>query len=54
MFFPALHQLVHGEGDFIRMGCAPGDDSLEFDEVVCDGANFHQFGFDDFRIAHRL
>jgi hypothetical protein len=41
------------------MGGTPGDDSFELDEVVGDGADFHQLGFnglgiphDSFRMAH--
>jgi hypothetical protein len=29
------------------MRCAPGDDALELDRVVGDGADFHQFSFDN-------
>jgi len=47
-----LQQLVQGERDLVRMGCTPGDDPLELDQIVGDGTDLHQVGFDCLRIAH--
>jgi hypothetical protein len=52
LLFSRLHQLMQGEGHFVWMRCAPRDDPLQLDEIVGNGADFHQFGFDCLRIAH--
>ena len=49
---PAIHQLVQREGHFVRMRCTPGNNPLEFNEIVGNGADLHQLGFDCFRITH--
>ena len=36
------------------MRYTPGDNALEFNRIVGDGADFHQLGFDDFRFSHRV
>jgi hypothetical protein len=41
------------EGDLVGMRCAPGNNALELEGVVGDGADFHQLGFDDLRVSHR-
>jgi hypothetical protein len=43
---------MQGEGDLIRVRCAPGNNALEPDGVVRGEAEFHQLGFDDLRVAH--
>jgi len=48
----AAHELMQDEGDFVGMGCAPGNDALELEGIVGDGADFHQLGFDDLRVSH--
>ena len=48
-----FHELMQGEGDFVRMRCAPRDDALQLDGIVSDGADFHQLGFDDLWLSHR-
>ena len=53
MFAAPAHELMQGEGDFVGMACAPGNDALELDGIVGDGADFHQLGFDDLRVSHR-
>src|ERR1022692_2519994 len=47
------HELMQGEGDLVGMRCAPGNNALELDGIVEDGADFHQFGFDDLWVSHR-
>jgi hypothetical protein len=47
-----LNELMQGAGNFAGVGCAPGNDALEFDEIVGNGADFRQLGFDYLRIAH--
>ena len=47
-----VDQLMQSERDLVRMRCAPGNNALEFDCIVGDGANFHELGFDDFRGSH--
>ena len=47
------HELMQGEGDFVGMARAPGNDALELDGIVGDGADFHQLGFDDLGVSHR-
>jgi hypothetical protein len=47
------HELMQSEGDFVGMRCAPGNNALELDGIVSDGADFHQLGFDDLRVSHR-
>src|ERR1022692_2881561 len=42
-------ELMQGEGDFVGMRCAPGNDALELEGIVGDGSDFHQLGFDDLR-----
>ena len=44
---------MEGEGNFVGVGCAPGKDALEFDGIVGDGADFHQFSLDGLGISHR-
>ncbi|MFY9727684.1 MAG: hypothetical protein WB579_06515 [Bryobacteraceae bacterium] len=46
-------ELMHGEGDFVGVRCAPGNDALELDGILSDGADFHQLSFDDLRVSHR-
>jgi hypothetical protein len=46
------HELMQGEGDFVGMRCAPGNDALELEGIVGDGADFHQLGFNDLRVSH--
>ena len=53
MLVAPAHELMQGEGDFVGMRCAPGNDALELNGIVCDGADFHQLGFDDLRVSHR-
>jgi hypothetical protein len=45
---------MQSERDLVGMRYTPGDNALEFNGVVGDGADFHQLGFDDFRVSHRL
>ena len=52
MLAAPAHDLMQGEGYFVRMACAPGDDALQLDGIVGDGADFHQLGFDGFRVSH--
>ncbi len=52
VFLLLLHQVMQGEGHFVRVSHGPGDDTLELDEIVGDCADFHQLGFDYLRIAH--
>ena len=47
------HELMQGEGDLVGMYCAPGNDALEFDGIVSDGADFHQLRVYDVRVSHR-
>src|SRR3989442_6831502 len=47
------HELMQGERDFVGMRCAPGNNALELDGIVRNGADFHQLGFDDLRVSHR-
>src|ERR1035438_7006270 len=47
-------ELVQGEGDFVGMRRAPGNNALELDGIVSDGADFHQLGFDGLRVSHRI
>ncbi len=47
------HQLVESKGDFVGMRRAPRKNAFELEGVIHDGANFDQFGFDDFRISHK-
>src|SRR4051812_25437239 len=49
----AAHEVMEGEGNFVRMGSAPGNDALELDGIVGDGADFHQFSLDGLGISHR-
>ena len=53
MFVAPAHELMQGEGDFVGTACAPGNDALELDGIVGDGADFHQLGFNDLRVSHR-
>jgi hypothetical protein len=46
-------ELMEGEGDFVGMRCAPGNNALELYGIVGDGAHFHQLGFDDLGVSHR-
>ena len=46
-------ELMQGKGDFIGVRGAPGNDALELDGVLSDGADFHQLSFDDLRVSHR-
>src|SRR2546422_306571 len=38
------HELMQGERDFVGMRCAPGNNALELDGIVRNGADFHQHG----------
>ena len=40
--------------DFVGMQRALDDDALELDGIVGDAADFHQLGFDDLRVSHRV
>ena len=53
MLVVPAQELMQGEGDFVGMRCAPGNNALELDGIVGDGADFHQLGFDDLRVSHR-
>jgi hypothetical protein len=44
---------MEGEGNFVGMSGTPGDDALEFDGIVGDGADFRHLGFNDLRVSHR-
>src|SRR5229473_3430984 len=46
-------ELVQRERDFVGMRCAPGNNALQLDGIVCNGADFHQLGFDDLQVSHR-
>jgi len=46
-------ELVQRERDFVGMRCAPGNNALELDGIVCNGADFHQLGLDDLQVSHR-
>ena len=48
----AVHELVQSEGDFVGMGSAPGNQALQLDGVICDGADFDQFRINDFGVPH--
>src|ERR1039457_900389 len=48
------HELMQGEGDFVGMRRAPGNNALELDGIVGDGADFHQLGFNGLRVSHRI
>ena len=52
MLIATAHELMQGEGDFVGMRCAPGNNALELDGIVRNGADFHQLGFDDLRVSH--
>jgi hypothetical protein len=45
-------ELMQGKRDFVGMRCAPCNNALELQGIVGDGADFHQFGFDDLRVSH--
>lgn len=45
-------ELMQGERDFVRMRCAPGDDAFELEQIVGDGADLHQVGFDGLNVSH--
>jgi hypothetical protein len=45
--------LMQGERDFVGVRRAPGENTLELNRIVGDGADFHQLGFDDLRVSHR-
>src|ERR1700690_1777631 len=45
--------MMQGEGNFVRMRGAPGNDALELDGILGDSADFHQLGFDNLRVSHR-
>jgi hypothetical protein len=45
-------ELMQGEGNFVGMRCAPGNNALELHGIVSDGADFHQLGFNDLRVPH--
>src|SRR5882724_8619245 len=47
------HKLMQGGGNLVGIRCAPGNNALELDGIVCDGADFHQLGFNDLRVSHR-
>ena len=51
--FRPAHKVMQGEGDFVGMRCAPGNNALELDGIVGDGADFRQLGFNDLRVSHR-
>ena len=53
MLLTPAHEVMQGERNFVGMGRAPGNNALEFDGIVCDGADFHQLGFNDLRVSHR-
>jgi hypothetical protein len=38
-------KLMQGEGNFVGMRCAPGNNALELYGIVGDGADFHRLGF---------
>jgi len=44
---------MEGEGNFLGMSGAPGDDAFEFEAVVGNRADLDQLGFDLFRWSHR-
>lgn len=46
MLAAPAHKLMQGEGDFVGMRCAPGNNALQLNGIVCDGADFDQLGFD--------
>ena len=46
-------ELMQGKGNLVGVRCAPGNDALELDGVLSDGADFHQLSFDDVRVSHR-
>ena len=46
-------ELMQGEGDFVGMRRTPRNNALELDEVVSDGADFYQLGFDALQVSHR-
>ena len=52
MLVAPAHKLMQNKGDFVGMRCAPSNDALELEGIVCDGADFHQLGFDDLRVSH--
>ena len=53
MLVASAQELMQGERDFVRMRCAPGDDAFELEQIVGDGADLHQLGFDDVNFSHR-
>jgi len=53
MLLTPAHEVMQGERNFVGMGRAPGNNALEFDGIVGDGADFHQLVFDDLRVSHR-
>ena len=53
IFVAASHELMQGDGDFFGMRGAPGNNALQLDEIVSEGADFHQLCFDDLRVPHR-
>lgn len=52
MLVAPVQELMEDEGDLVRMGCAPGNNALEFDGVIGDGADLNQIGFDSLWITH--
>ena len=52
MFVAPAQELMQCDGDFVGMRCAPGNNAFELDGIVGDGADFHQLGFDGFRVSH--
>ena len=52
MLVAAAHELMQGEGDLTGIRCTPGNNAIEPDGIVGNGADFHQLGFDDVRISH--
>jgi hypothetical protein len=52
MLIATAHELVQREGNFVRMRCAPSNNTFQLDGVVGYGADFDQLGFDDLRVSH--
>ena len=48
-----VDELMQSERDLVRMRRTPGDNALQLNRIVSDGAYFHQLGFNDFGSSHR-
>ena len=43
---------THSERDLIRVRCRPGDDALEFRDVILYRTDLHELFFNNLRVSH--